>query len=282
MGEALILQLRSSTATGMPECEYLDDSRRCLHSIVEVITNATEVNAAHISELDVFGPCSNVRLSADKCESADDLFTKRLRSLRAIGLPPCRRLQDLVGRRADNPNGKPPTQAESRSPRRNSSPAMVSPWSASAIAASSDASACESNTNVSFPSGASTVTVHPSCKGSPSMTTLPAITLPLTIFISFIIVPDAGDAVKRPPRRGSPRLRPRWRAIRLPDEALITQDRTPTALSGQVSALSGQVPSRTPPPGPHSGLSTNRNAFSRGSAPPACTDRQRVELGARR
>ena len=140
-----VLQSRSGASTGVPQGEDLYGLGGFSHSIIEVVVNATEMDTPHAGKLGIRGPGSDLRLSRDEFQRALDLLAKRAGSLRTIGVPPCRRFRDLVRRTADDPNGELASQSSSRNLLSNCSPVITSPRSASAMAASSDASASASS-----------------------------------------------------------------------------------------------------------------------------------------
>jgi hypothetical protein len=171
------LQCRSGASLCVPESEHFN-SRRC-GSIVEVVVDPRQVDPPAALETGVNSSRAYVGLRGNKSEGTFQLFANRIGRIGTVFPPPLGGFLDLANGSLCDTNRQPPAQSGEPSLAMSSAPSTISPRLASAIAARRAASSSGPSSNVSASSAAITVTLAPSSKGAPSITTFPATTFPV-------------------------------------------------------------------------------------------------------
>jgi hypothetical protein len=171
------LQCRSGATLCVPKGEHFN-SRRC-GSIVEVVMDPRQVDPPDTLEIGIKSSRAYVGLRGDESKGTFELLANGIGRIWTVFPPPLVGFFDLASSSLCDTNRQPLGQSREPSLIMTSAPSTTSPRLASAIAARSAASSSGPSSNVSASSAAITVTLAPSSKGAPSMTTFPDTTFPV-------------------------------------------------------------------------------------------------------
>lgn len=96
------LDLRAFSSARVPKCQNLDDILS-LNTIVEMITNSSEVETPHVCEIGVRCSRTDIGLRGDELKSAGQLLPEQAGSCLAVLMPPMGGFADLTLGKGDDP-----------------------------------------------------------------------------------------------------------------------------------------------------------------------------------
>lgn len=169
---------RSASSPGAPDGNDFDELRKADDSVVDVVVNPFDMKAPNAWQLQIPSTGTNPGLKGDQRRDSLKLFPNRVRRLEAVLPPPRVELTDLrLGELADL-DAKRNAHSRLRSSSSTFSIGTVCPRSHCAMDSRSIRSVSASASNVSSPSGRSTVTNAPSGSSASSSSTRPSMIRP--------------------------------------------------------------------------------------------------------